>query len=116
MAPKAKRHTEKAICLLCGKEMMYKNLEACNKSKHKGEKLKYTSTHSRHLSSLISTKGAGCGDTSSISEVKMEEERLLSPCRVTSEVVEPPLKVLCLDCPAKREFNKTVDAKLEEVT
>ena len=76
---------------------MYKNLEAHNKRKHKGEKLKCRSTHSRHLSSLISKKGDGCGDTSSISEVKMEEKRLLSPCCQTSKVVEPPIKVTCLE-------------------
>ena len=96
--------------------MMYKNLEAHNKSNHIGGKLKYRSTHFRHLPSLISKKGEGCGDTSSMSEVKMEEECLLSPCRQTREVVEPPLKVLCLDHPAKKEFNKNVDAKLEEIT
>ena len=46
----------------------------------------------------------------------MEEERLLSPCRQTSEVVKPPIKVLCLYPPAKKELNKSVDATLEELT
>ena len=46
----------------------------------------------------------------------MEDERLLSPCQQTSKVVEPPLKVLCLDRPAKKEFNKSVDVTLEEIT
>ena len=57
MTSKVKKHTEKVICLLCGKEMIYKNLEGRNKCKHEGEKLKYKSGHSRHLSSLSSKKG-----------------------------------------------------------
>ena len=68
------------------------------------------------MSSLFSKKGVGCGDKSSILAVKMEEKDVPSPCRQTSEVVEPPLKVQCLDPPAKKELNKNVDAKLEELT
>ena len=60
------------ICLLCRKETIYKNLEAHNKSKHEEEK----SAHSRALSSVISKKGERCGDTSSTSKGKMEEEGL----------------------------------------
>ena len=60
--------------------------------------------HSKDLSSLISKKGEGCGDPSSTSEEKTEEEGALSPCCQTSEIVEPPLKVLCLNPPAKKEL------------
>ena len=45
----------------------------------------------------------------------MEDKRLLSPCQQTSKVAEPPLKVLCSDCPAKKEFTKSVDVTLEEI-
>ena len=42
-------------------DMIHKNLETHNKSRHKGEKLKYKSFHSRDLSSLVSKKGEECG-------------------------------------------------------
>ena len=116
MAPKVKKYTEKVICLIFRKEMIYENLEAHNKNKHEGEKLNYKSAHSRDLLSLISKKGEVYGDTSSTPEEKMEEEGLLSPCHQTNEDVEPPLKVLCLDPPIKKELNKSVNAKLEEIT
>ena len=60
--------------------------------------------HSKDLSSLISKKVEGCGDPSSTSEKKTEEEGVLSPCCQTSELVAPPLKVLCLNPPAKKEL------------
>lgn len=53
--------------------------------------------------------------TSDISEVKTKEEGLLFPCRTSSEVVKPPLKALYSDPPAKEDFNKSVDTKLEEI-
>ena len=54
--------------------------------------------------------------TSDISEVKTKEEGLLFLCRQSSEVVKPPLKALYSDPPAKEDFNKSVDTKLEEIT
>ena len=78
--------------------------------------VKYKSSHSRDLSSLISKKGEGCGDTSSTSKDKTEEEWLISLCRQTNEVVESPLKVLYLDPPTKKELSKSVNAKLEKLT
>ena len=53
--------------------------------------------------------------TSDISEVKTKEEGLLFLCRQSSEVVKPPLKALYSDPPAKEDFNKSVDTKLEEI-
>ena len=53
-------------------DLIHKNLEAHNKSRHTGEKLNYKSAHPRDLSSLISKKGEECGDTSSTSEEKAE--------------------------------------------
>ena len=79
MAPKVKKHTEQMICLLCRKEMIYKNLEAHNKCEHERNKLKYKLTHSRDQVSF-QRKEEGCGDTSSTSEEKIKEEGLLSPC------------------------------------
>lgn len=53
--------------------------------------------------------------TSDISEVKTKEEGLLFPCRTSSGVVKPPLKALYSDPSAKKDFNKSVDTKLEEI-